>query len=69
MQHEPYLAWCIDEVVNTFGRWVEAKMNEQDEVKRNGAVVGHKPRWRIEQLLGTEKAYLPSADELRAVLG
>jgi hypothetical protein len=69
MAHEPYLAWCIDEVVSTFGRWVEVKMSEQEEVKRGHVVIGHKPRWRMEQLLGTEKPYLPSGDELRAVLG
>lgn len=42
-------------------------LEQKKEIREKGNVVGHKPIWRLGQLLGTEKpAELPSADQLRA---
>jgi hypothetical protein len=66
---EPYLAWCFDEAVSTFGRWVEAKLDEQDPILRNGQVAGYRPRWRITELLGIETPQKASVQALKAIFG
>ncbi len=66
---EPYLAWCFDEAVVTFGHWVEAKLEEKDPVRKGGQVVGYRPRWRITELLGVEKPRRVSIQALKAMFG
>jgi hypothetical protein len=65
---EPYLAWCLNQAVSWYGHWIEAKLDEQEPIERNGVIVGTKPRWRIGQLLDTDKPHLPTGDELLAAL-
>jgi len=69
LDDEPLLAACFDQAVNWFGRWVEAKLDEREPVKERGQVVGHRPRWRLGQLLGTEKPRKATREELIAMLG
>lgn len=45
---DEYPAWCFDQAIFTFGRWVENKLNERHE---KGLRKG-KPVHRIETLLG-----------------
>lgn len=64
------LAWCFDHAVSQFGHWVEAKLDEQVEVRKGGKVVGYRPKWRLEQLLGVGlQTVLPSSEQLLAALG
>lgn len=69
LDDEPLLAWCFDQAVNWFGRWVEAKLDEREPVRERGQVVGHRPRWRLGQLLGTEKPRRATREALIAMLG
>lgn len=63
------IAWCFDEAVGAFGRWVEFRLDEKKPVKKHGQTVGYKPKWRLEQLLGTEQYLVPTEAEINAVLG
>ena len=44
---DPWAAYQLDTAVLTLGRWVENKLAEHT---KDG-----KPKWRLEELLGTEK--------------
>jgi hypothetical protein len=47
-EEQPLLAWSLDNAVNIFGNWIEAKLNER--VGGKGRHSGD-PKWRPEQLL------------------
>jgi len=66
---EPLLAYFFDQAVMVYGQWIESKLSEKKPVKKQGRVVGHKPKWRLAQLLGIDETRVPSADELRVALG
>jgi hypothetical protein len=64
---EPYLAYCLDQAVSWYGHWIEARLDEKKDVKNSkGQVIGHKPKYRLGQLLGTEKPELATAEQLIA---
>lgn len=68
LDESPYLAWCVDQAVAAFGFWVEAMLDEEKAVRKNGKVVGTRKRWRLGQLLGTEKPEMATAEGLIAAM-
>jgi hypothetical protein len=67
----PVLAWCVDQAVGTYGRWIEAMLSQREEIKgANGKVKGTRAKYRLDVLLGIErKPKPPSRRELIAALG
>lgn len=63
------LSWCFDQAVWLFGTWVENKLSEKKEVRKNGRVVGHKPRYTLGRILGTEKPGKVNRAQWRAMFG
>jgi hypothetical protein len=69
IEDEPLLAWWVDEAVGIYGQWIEARLDEREPVKEQGQIVGYKPRWRLGQLLGTERPRKASRQALIAMFG
>lgn len=63
------LAYCFDEAVWLFGSWVDSRLEETVPVKKNGDVVGQRPKYRLGQLLGTEKPKKISEDAIKSMFG
>jgi len=63
------LAFCFDEVVDFYGRWIEDRLDETVPVKEKGHVVGHRPKYRLSQLLGTEKPRTISVKAIQGLFG
>lgn len=52
----PILAYDFDMAVNLFGRIIQSRLDQKEEVKNSkGQVIGHKSKYTLERALGIQE--------------